>query len=65
MHILQAIRNASQLDRISARLLWGQVATYKLRAVYMPAPLDELVDVSVFHPLGNHRKPVFTHCHPK
>ena len=65
MHMLQAIRDTSQLGRILVRLLWGHATTYKLSAVYMPVPLDELVDVSVFHPLGNHCKPVFIHCHPK
>jgi len=29
----------------------------------MPIPLDELVDVSVFHPLRNQSEPVFAHCH--
>ena len=65
MHIFQAIRNVSQLDSISVRPLRDQVTTYKLGAVYMSIPLNEFVDVSIFHPLGNHRKPVFTHRHPK
>ena len=65
MHILQAVRDASQLGSISASLLRDQATTYKLSAVYVPIPLDELVDVSVFHPLGNHREPVFAHCHPE
>ena len=28
-------------------------------------PPDEIVDVSVFHPLGDKSKPVFTRCHSK
>jgi len=59
MHILQAIRNASQLNGSSVRLLQDQITTYKLGAVYMPIPLDELVDVSVLHPLRNESKSVF------
>jgi len=59
MHILQATRNASQLNSSSVRLLRDQVTTYKLGAVYIPVPLDELVDVSVFHPLGNECKSAF------
>jgi len=65
VHIPQAIRDIDQLNGTSARLLRGRVTAYKLGAVYVPLPLNELIDVSVFHPLGNHRKPVFTHCHPK
>jgi len=59
MHILQATRNTSHLNGSSVRLLQDQVSTYKLSAVYMPVPLDELVNVSVLHPLGNESKPVF------
>ena len=43
----------------------GHVVTYKLNAVHMPIPLNELVDVSVLHPLGNHCESMFTNCHPK
>jgi len=59
MHILQATRNASQLDGSSVRLLRDQVTTYKFGAVYLLLLLDELVDVSVVHPLGNKSKSVF------
>jgi len=38
---------------------------YKLNAVHMSILLDELVDVSLVHPRGNHREPVFTDRHPK
>jgi len=51
VHVFQAIRNASQLNGTSAEPLWGQVTTHKLNAVYMLVPLDEFIDVSVFHPL--------------
>ena len=60
VHILQAARNVSQLTNTSMRLLRGQAATYKLRAVCVGIPLNESVDISVLHPLGYHRKPVIT-----
>jgi len=65
VHVLQTIRNASQLNGISGMPLRNQLATYKLGAVDMPIPLNECVDVSVFHPLGNESEPVFIQCHPK
>ena len=65
MHILQAVRNPSQLDSTSVSLLQDQVTTYKLSAVHLPIPPREFVDVPVFHPLGYHRKPVLTHRHPE
>jgi len=40
-------------------VLRDQVTTYKLNAVYVLVPLDKLVDVAMFHPLGNESKPVF------
>ena len=65
MHIFQPTRNASQLNSPLARLLRDQVATYKLGAVYISISLDELVDVSVFHPLGNESEPVLVQRHSK
>ena len=60
VHVLQAIRNAGQLNgRPSAMLMQDRVTTYELGAVYMPIPLNELVDVSVLHPLGNESKLFF------
>jgi len=59
MHILQATGNPSQLNGMSARFLRDRVKTYELGAVRMPIPLNELIDISVFHPLGNQREPVF------
>jgi len=59
VHILHPICNTSQLDGSSARLLRNQMTTYKLDAVYMPIPLDELVYVPILHPLGNESEPVF------
>ena len=60
MHVLQAIRNAGQLNgRPSVRLQRDQVTTYELVAVCVPILLDEFIDVSIFHPLGNQSKPVF------
>ena len=65
MHIPQAIRDVDQLNGRSARLLRGQATAYKLGAIHVPIPLDKLVDVPVFHPLGNHRKLVFAYRHSK
>jgi len=36
---------------------------YKLNAVNVPIPLDELVDVPIIHPLGNQSELIFAHCH--
>ena len=59
VHILQAIRNAGQLkSRPLVMLLQDQATTYKLGAIYVPVRRDELVDISMFHPLRNESKPV-------
>ena len=58
MHILQAVRNTSQLNGTLERLPRDQVVMYELSAVCMWASPNELVDVSIFHPLRNQRKPV-------
>ena len=65
MHILQPIRNPSQLDDASVSLPRDRVTTYQLSAIHVSIPLDESIDVSVLHPFRNHREPVFTHRHPK
>ena len=65
VHILQSVCNIDQLDDTLVSLLRGQVTTYELGAVHMPILPNELVDVPVFHPLGNHREPAATHCHSK
>jgi len=39
--------------------------TYKFTAVNAVIPLGELIDISIFHPLGDKSKPVFIHCHSK
>ena len=65
VHILQAVRNVSQLNSTSVVSLRCQVITHKLNAVCVPVPLDEFIDVSVFHPLGNQNKSVFVQRHPK
>ena len=65
VHILQPIRNPSQLDNTSVSLPQDRVTTYQLSAIHVSIPLDELIDVSVLHPLRNHREPVFAHRHPK
>jgi len=58
VHVLQAFRNPGQLNGTSVGLLRDPGTTYEFPAVYMLVPLDEVVDVSVFHPLGNESKPV-------
>jgi len=40
-------------------VLQDQITTYKFGAVYVLVPLDKLVDVSMFHPLGYQSEPVF------
>ena len=67
VHVLQAARDINQLNGTSVRLFGGedQRATYKLSAVHLIVPFNKLHDVPVFHPLGDHRKPEFTHRHPK
>jgi len=65
MHILQTARNPSQLNYASASLSQSQVTTYKFNAIHVLVFLNELVDVSIFHPIGNHTKPVFGQYHSK
>jgi len=59
VHVLQTIRNAGQLNGTSVQLLRDKVTTYELGAVYVPILLNEFVDISVLHPLGNQSKTVF------
>jgi hypothetical protein len=40
-------------------------ATHKLNTVHIFLLLDELVDVPVFHPFGDHREPAFAYCDSK
>ena len=65
VHMLQATRNTNQLSNLSARLLRGQVKTHEFGTIDIQIPLDEVVDVPIFHPLGNQSESVFTHCHSK
>ena len=65
MQILQAIRNVYQLQNISQLPVEGGGVTHKHRAVGMWFHLDELVDVSMIHPLRNHRKSLWSYCYPK
>ena len=48
-----------------SQVLVGQGVTYKLGAIHMLVFFNELDDVPVFHPLGDHRKPAFSYCHPE
>ena len=66
MHVRQAVRNINQLNRTSVRCFSGdRGVTHKPSAVHMFVLLDKLVDVPVFHPLGDHRKPAVTYRHSK
>ena len=40
-------------------------ATYELGAIHMLVLSNELDDVPMFHPLGNHCKPTFGDRHPE
>ena len=66
MHILQAIRCLCQLSNGS---VWHPLGlntnTYKRNSVCVGIFPNELVDVSIVHPLGNHRKLVFAKHHPE
>ena len=66
MHVRQAQCNFKQLNRTSARFSGvDQGMTHKLGAVHIFVLLDKLVDVPMFHPLRDHRKPAVAHCHSK
>jgi hypothetical protein len=43
----------------------GRGVTHQLSAVHIFLLLDKLVDVPVFHPFGDHRKPAFAYRHSK
>ena len=61
MHILQAIRNIRQLTDESVRhLLGSNTDTYKRSPVCIGIHPNELVDISMVHPLGNNRKVALT-----
>ena len=64
VHILQAIRNIHQLaDESVKHLLGSNTDTYKRSPVCVRIHPNELVDVSMVHPLGNHRKDVLVERH--
>ena len=66
MHILQAIRNICQLpDGLVRHLPEPNTNTYKRSSVCIRIFPDELIGVSIVHPLGNHRKVVFAERHSK
>ena len=65
VHVLQPVRNPSQLENTSVSLPQDRVTTHQLSAVHVSIPLDELIYVSVLHPLRDHREPMFAHRHPK
>jgi len=61
--MLQTIRNVNQLSNTLGRFASRGVVTYKLSTINLLILLDEIVDISIVHPLGNQSEPVFTHCH--
>ena len=63
MHVLQTTSNVNQLNRTSVRVCGGRGVTHKLGAVGIFVLPNELDDVPMFHPLGDHCKSAFTHCH--
>ena len=66
MNVLQPIRNIYQLPSGSAgHKLELRMVTYERDAICVVIPPNELVDVSVVHPFGNHCEPVLADCHSK
>ena len=67
MHVCQATCNVGQLNRESVRLSESgdRGVAYKLNAVCMSVLLNELIDVPILHPLGDHGKSALTHRHSK
>ena len=65
MHVRQAARNVNQLERTSVKPWYGWGSTYKLSTVHVFVLLDKLIDVPMFHPLGDHRKPALAYRHSK
>jgi hypothetical protein len=65
MHVRQTVRNVNQLNSTSVRLCGNgdRGATHKLECGSHVCPSNKLDDVPMFHPLGDHRKPVFTYRH--
>jgi hypothetical protein len=52
-------------QQISMAFCEDRGVMHKLDTVHMSILLDELVDVAIFHPLGDHRKPAFAYRHSK
>ena len=66
MHILQATRNIRQLpDELVRHLPGSNTDTHKSSPVCTRIYPNELVDVAIVHPLGNHRKLAFGERHSK
>ena len=64
VHVRQTGRNVNQLNRSSVRFCGaGDRGAYKFGAVRMFVLSNELDDVPMFHPLGDHREPVSTYRH--
>jgi hypothetical protein len=65
VHMRQTVRNVNQLNGTSVRLCGNgdRGATHKLDTVHTFVPSNKLDDVTMFHPLGDHRKPVFAYRH--
>ena len=65
VHMRQTVRNVNQLNGTSVRLCGNgdRGATHKLDTVHTFVLSNKLDDITIFHPLGDHRKPVFTYRH--
>ena len=64
MHILQALCNINELD-MSAKGRNRSNYAYKLGTVHVRIFLNEIIDITILHPLRNHRESPFSNCHPE
>jgi hypothetical protein len=61
---VKPLATSTNWTRISAKRCGGdRRTTHKLDAVHIFVLLDKLVDVPMFHPLGDHRKPAVAYRH--
>jgi len=70
MHVDQAPRNVSQLQKVAClsrhlRVPGFQRRAYEFEPVLTWMGLYKLVDVPILHPPRHHSELVFGHCHPQ
>ena len=65
VHIYQSPSDIFELSEeiINSGQSVVEVEAYKFNPISIPASLDKLVDVPIFHPLRCHCEVVFTHHH--